>query len=297
MEAKQKRKTNSTRLRLIVMLAFVALAAVGYFTAVGIGNVDAIGWNTITLICPLGAILAMVSEHTAIPMALLSVVAAVVICAVLGKVFCSWLCPVHFMVNRPGARKRHEKDLAQSPRVRDLRIRGMKLDSRHAVLAVAVISTLLVGFPVFCLVCPVGLTFALVLFVMRLFAFGETTWSIIIVLAVILAEVLLLPHWCRHFCPMGAVFSLMSGLNRTWRPRIDTSECIETAQGRECGLCRRACDEGIDLHDVGAGATTMNDCTKCRNCAGACPVSAISFPFLDTGKAGAAKREEARERI
>lgn len=278
------KKFKSTRVRLVVMLAFVALVAVGYFTAVGIGNVDAIGWNTITLICPLGAILAMVSEHTAIPMAVLSVVAAIVICAVLGKVFCSWLCPVHFMVNRPGAKKRHETDLRHARRVRDQRVKAMRFDSRHAILAVAVVSTLLVGFPVFCLVCPVGLTFALVLFVMRLFAFGETTWSIILILAVILAEVLLLPHWCRHFCPMGALFSMMSGLNRTFRPHVDTSTCIETAEGRPCGLCAKTCDEGIDLRDVSAGATTLNDCTKCRNCAGVCPVHAITFPFVEAKK-------------
>ena len=42
-----------------------------------------------------------------------------------------------------------------------------KLDSRHYVLGGALLSTAVFGFPVFCLVCPIGLTFATVLVVWR----------------------------------------------------------------------------------------------------------------------------------
>ena len=54
-----------------------------------------------------------------------------------------------------------------------------KLDSRHYVLGGALLSTAIFGFPVFCLVCPIGLTFATVLVVWRLFAAGDMTWSVV----------------------------------------------------------------------------------------------------------------------
>lgn len=93
-------KRNTARIRLFIMLAFVAVAAVGYFVKGGIGNSCGIGFDDITLICPLGAILVMISERTAIPLAVMSVMAVLIMCIVLGKVFCSWLCPVHFMTER-----------------------------------------------------------------------------------------------------------------------------------------------------------------------------------------------------
>ncbi len=320
------KNSKTYRLRVIVMLAILAVVAVGYFTAVGIGNACGIGFGSITLICPLGALLAMIAERTAIPMAVLSIVAVLVICIVLGKVYCAWACPVHFMsrFSRKGKRaKAKANELEPAPTAAaaeasgeaaspagagasaDLvaevensssasaacsscdscvggcgKTKGMKIDSRHAVLASAIISTLIFGFPVFCLVCPVGLTFATVLLVMQLFAFGSTTWTVVVFPLIILAEIILLPRWCKSICPLGALWSLMSGLNRTFRPRINKQACLRTSQNVPCNRCEAVCPEGINLHNIAAGETTLNDCTKCRACADVCPEHAITFPFL-----------------
>lgn len=313
-------RNKTYRIRFLLMLALVAIVAVGYFTAGGIGNFCAIGFDTITLICPLGALLAMVAEKTAIPLAVLSIVVVLVVCVVFGKIFCAWACPVHFMANpRKGRRmfKRRKgsadghlgasahtaedvaRDVSEGDAVRREaealsgsmcagscstcaagcgKSRGVKIDSRHAVLAAAVISTLLVGFPVFCLVCPIGLTFAAVLIVMRLFVFGATTWAVVVVPLLIVAEVVFLPKWCQNFCPLGALLSLFSGLNKTFRPQVDASKCIKESRGIACSQCEHACPEGINLHDIAAGRTTLADCSKCRACADACPEGAISFP-------------------
>ena len=97
--------------------------------------------------------------------------------------------------------------------------------------------------------CPVGLTFATVLLVMRLFAFGETTWTIIAFIALIAAEVILLPRWCAKFCPLGALLSLMSGLNRTFRPHLNAEKCLAESRGASCDLCVRACPEEMCIRD------------------------------------------------
>lgn len=352
------KKFNSARLRFLIMLAVLAVVAVGYFTAGGIGNFCGIGFDTITLLCPLGALLAMIAERTAIPMAVVSVLAVLAVCVVLGKVFCAWACPVHFMARGKKKGKRRasrasgssveggtgsssvaasscgaaddpavSRDAADGPAVAPAlhaaqtgesaaqaaasasecdkspgmvsrsacsactapcgKAKGIKIDSRHGILAAALGSTLVFGFPVFCLICPIGLTFATVLLVMRLFAFGDTTWTVLAFPAIIAIEVLLLPKWCQRFCPLGALLSLFSGLNRTFRPRIDSEKCLLEGRGLSCNLCERACPEGINLHDVAAGETTLNDCSKCRACADVCPEHAITFPFLPNKGRGA----------
>lgn len=294
------------------MLAVLAVVAVGYFTAVGIGNLCGVGFGSITLFCPLGALLVMIAEKTAIPMAVISVIVVLIICIVLGKVFCSWVCPVHFMTGLRKGKKRAGRVDADASASPDATVqtsaeapavpakltgcaacatpcgktKGIKIDSRHGILAAALGSTLVFGFPVFCLVCPVGLTFATVLLGMRLFAFGETTWTLIVFPLIILAEILLLPKWCQRFCPLGALLSLFSAPNKTFRPQIDKSTCLSDSQGKACDLCVKACPEGINLHNIAEGATTINDCSKCRACADACPVHAITFPLLPQKKDG-----------
>lgn len=321
------KKLKTYRLRFLIMLAVLAVVAVGYFMAGGIGNFCGIGFESITLLCPLGALLAMIAERTAIPMAVISVVVVLLVCIVLGKVFCAWVCPVHFMSRGKKKGKRGSgsvpapshgaaDDFAGSSAVPHAaqaggpaaqaaapvpalrtpcstcaspcgKSKGIKIDSRHGILAAALGSTLIFGFPVFCLVCPIGLTFATVLLVMRLFAFGDATWTVVAFPAIIALEILLLPKWCQRFCPLGALLSLFSGLNRTFRPQVDAEKCLREGRGKACNLCEQACPEGINLHDVAAGETTLNDCSKCRACADVCPERAITFPLLPKKQAQA----------
>lgn len=310
------RSMRTARLRMLVALAVLAIVAVGYFTVVGVGNLCAGGWGDLVLLCPLGALAAMIAQHTIIPQALISLGLAVVALLVLGRFFCSWICPTTLlqkvMPHRSGRRERKgAKTALDAEAVSDGastvqalsdeersalqascgtgctgceagcgKNRGVKLDSRHGILGAALVSTLIFGFPVFCLVCPVGLTFAGVLLVMRLFAFGEATWAIVAIVAVLVAELVFLPRWCQNICPLGALQSLVAAGNRTFVPQVDSEKCLKTTKGVACDACVRACAEGINLHDVAAGATTLADCTKCRDCADVCPAGAITFPLL-----------------
>ena len=317
---------NTARLRFIVMLVVLAIVAVGYFTAFGIGNVCSIGIGSITLVCPLGGLLAMIASKTAIPMAIISIVAVFIICAVLGKVFCSWVCPVHFLSKlKPKKKDKNAEAKASADDAKGAKnagsnaaeanasattplsksekqllakkgcglckhpcgkTKGIKLDSRHGILAAALVSTGIFGFPVFCLVCPVGLTFISVMLIMRLFAFGESTWTIVLFAAIILVEVIFLPRWCKKFCPLGALLSLFSAANKTFVPKIDASKCLNTTANTECNRCVAACPEGINLHNIAAGETTLNDCSKCKACSDVCPAGAIAFNFMPNKNTG-----------
>lgn len=152
------------------------------------------------------------------------------------------------------------------------------VDSRHFVLGGALLSTAVFGFPVFCLVCPIGLTFASVFLIMRLFGAGDVTWAVVLVPALLVVEVVLLRKWCHRFCPLGALMSLVAKANRTFRPKVDAAACVERKDGT-CGRCAAACPEGIDPRHPERGAS-MSECTRCRACVEACPGRAISLPLV-----------------
>lgn len=158
--------------------------------------------------------------------------------------------------------------------------RGSVPDARHFVLGGALLSTLAFGFPVFCLVCPIGLTFATVLLVINLFAHGDVTWSLVAVPLLLAAEVLLFRKWCHRLCPLSAFMSLIAKANRTFVPTIDDGACLETAKGVSCGACGKACGEGIDPRHPQLSQASWSECTKCRACVEACPTRAISMPLL-----------------
>lgn len=144
------------------------------------------------------------------------------------------------------------------------------------VLAGALASTAVFGFPVFCLVCPVGLTFALVIALWRVAEFNDLTWSIVFFAGFLFLELFVLRRWCRNFCPLGAVMTLFAWGNRLLRPKADPKRCLALARGLSCRSCRSACPEGLDPTALTQDLASAR-CTKCRACVEACPAGALSF--------------------
>ena len=157
--------------------------------------------------------------------------------------------------------------------------RGGKNDSRNWVLGGAIVGTALFGFPIFCLVCPVGLTCASVIAIWRAFQLGETTWSLLVFPLLLILELVVFRRWCHSLCPIGALVGFIARGNRTFRVTLDHEVCLKDSCGISCGRCSKVCPEGIDLHE-GALTTPRNECVKCGECSAACPVHAITFPFL-----------------
>lgn len=160
---------------------------------------------------------------------------------------------------------------------------GVQIDGRHVVLGGALLSSLAFGFPVFCLICPVGLSFATLIGIWHLFQFNETTWGLIIFPLILLIEILILKRWCFSFCPISALSSLISRANVFFKPHVDNNRCLRQ-EGHDCQVCVQICPEKVDPHNA-----VIPECSKCHLCAEACPAQAISFPFY-------AKKESALSR-
>lgn len=176
------------------------------------------------------------------------------------------------------------KDCALASRVKEKANQATE-KTPYWILGGALASSAVFGFPVFCLICPVGLTFALTVALWRLFEFNETNWAILWFAGFLVLELLVLRRWCSRFCPLGALWTLASRLNRFFRPKAREDLCTRMTHGVPCTICRDVCPEGIDPASVANDPMLLARCTKCGACAAACPTGAVHFPFLaDSGR-------------
>lgn len=299
---------KSSLLRIVIPVCLLALALVGFVANIAAGTLSAFGWNDLVMMCPLGALATMIATKTLIPRAVVSIVIAVAFILFLGRAFCGWLCPVPVVSKLRQAFSSKKKPVSacdsvsldsKNPLTADgvraghmvsngcaacaaacARKRGNRIDVRHFVLVGALVSTLLFGFPVFCLVCPIGLTFGTVFLFANLFMHGDVSWMTAVVPIVLLVEVLAFSKWCHALCPLGALMSLISKGNKTFVPKVNDRACLETSKGTSCGVCAAVCPEGINPRYPEISETAMCECTKCRACVESCPGHAISMPLL-----------------
>lgn len=299
MSIEEKRHRIRTA-RTITRLTVVLIVFLGIAFSAGFGTLCAVGADVIVALCPLGALESLLAAKLAIPQLLVYAICVLVVVALFGRAFCSWVCPVppiQKFFRSDNAKKHNEQEAPVSP---DEQIAetgklsandyhpdacvhdcsaclapvggerdGVHLDSRHAVLAGALASSAVFGFPVFCLVCPVGLTFATLVAVWRTFVEHEPTWMLLVFPIILLLELVVFRKWCRTLCPLGALMSLIGAKAPLGRPRVQSDVCLRT-RGVDCRTCVSACPIKLDPH-----SPTLPECTRCGVCIEACPAQAI----------------------
>ena len=302
----------SKKLRIAIPIIVMAVLAVAYALHLPLGSLSNFGWETISVLCPLGALTTMLASKTLIPHALISLVIAIVAILLLGRAFCGWICPTpvlsrlrYAFTSKSKLKAKEEEAAAQDNagqssdkiELTDADRALLKsacrghgscaskgtLDTRHLVLGGTLLSAAIFGFPVFCLICPIGLTFATIVLLMLLFGVGDLTLGVIVAPIILLIEVVFFRKWCSHICPLSAIMSLVGKANRTFVPTIDDSKCLETSKGVACGKCSQVCEVKIDPRHPELGSH-MSECIKCRACVEACPGHAISMPLIARAK-------------
>ena len=307
---KKARPFPFKKARALVFALVVALVAVGLAFRTGTGTPSSLGLDAIAALCPLGALETMLGAREVMLHPLLLLAAMLAAIVVLGKAFCAWMCPAPWLQRlvKPGKRKADgastvsdsaaEADesaaanLAAEPgahscsRAYEQRCPtcaldpvggardGLQLDTRHATLLGALGATAVFGFPVFCLVCPIGLTFATFIGLWHLFQFNETSWGLVIFPAILALETVFLRKWCTKICPVSALVSLVASANRTLRPHVRREACLRSS-GIDCRACVESCPEQVDPHSA-----RIPECSKCGACVEACPAQAIDLKLL-----------------
>ena len=309
------------KLRIVVPMIVLAVAGIAFAANASLGTLSSFGWEDIAVICPIGALGTMLASKTVVPRAVISLVLAVAGIVVLGRAFCGWVCPVPVWSKLRDLFKKPESDARnpelvkareqvigdrKQPKLTDEELKILReartnvachdepSNARHIVLGGSLLSAAIFGFPVFCLICPVGLSFAGVFTLIMLFGEGDVSWSVVAIPVLLLVEVVFFRKWCSHICPIGALMSLVSRLNRTLRPSVNRSKCLETTRGGACGRCSKVCETGVDPRHPEWGSD-MAECTKCLACVDNCPAHAISMPFLPRKDAAEEVEVEAGE--
>lgn len=190
---------------------------------------------------------------------LLSILAPVLLALLLGRVFCSWVCPGYLLFEVGGKVRR----LLRLAEIRPAEVR-FSPQNKYVFLGMGLLVTAAVGRPLFALVYPP----AVISRVIHGWIFGASLTGMLLILAVILAfEALVSPRWfCRSLCPGGALQGLL-GAFRVLRVRLRPDRCTS------CGLCAPVCEEGIDPVTQSAGL----ECDNCGQCVRHCPEAALAY--------------------
>ncbi len=303
-------------LRALSLGLFLLAVVCGVIWQTGWGTLSSFGIGSIAQICPVGALETIFASGSPALSVLICLGVFVALVVVFGRFFCGWLCPVPSLRKIFGAEPKTETScfndsedqgtsstreetfskpeksstssrVLLSSKANFINSAALQKKGPFFVLAAALVSSAIFSFPVFCLICPVGLTFAFIIGIVHMLKFNDPTITPLVILGVLFLEIFFLRRWCQFICPIGAFISLVSRLNKTFVPKVDDQKCLR-AFGLNCQVCRNACPEGIDLKKT-VPSTESSRCLKCGACAQRCPVSAISFPFLKKSKCAEGK--------
>ena len=238
-----------------------------------------------------------------------------------GNMFCGWACPVGTLIDAfdkgvdrymPKVNKKRderfqrskEKEAAKHGVVCPTCPFARLLGNKHATVANGVLVSALVGsalfrFPVFCTICPIGITTRGMFHLKALTSITGRMMPIIIELSAIPIVAILLSlrerrYWCRKICPVGALLNIAGSFSPLIRPVVKQEKCVMKECPKTCEdyrldycyacrqidqkRCERVCPQGINLLDQGA----LTKCTRCLECYVECDHDAVRIKAIGT---------------
>jgi len=242
----------------------------------------------VTLTDPLAALESIAASRGARRVLLLGVLIPLIGTVLLGRVFCSWLCPVGTLLELNGK-------LRKLLRFLELRPGNARLwaGDKYVLLGVGLALSLAIGLPVLGYFYPPallareahnGVTMMFDRAEEGLLGFSAAglTLASWFLLGIALVELAFGPRiWCRALCPGGALYALL-GSWRIVRVRRQEQACTS------CGQCVVACEMGLSPMTDFTGA----ECDNCGKCVDSCGDDALHFrlalrdeaPLAEAGK-------------
>jgi len=256
--------------------------------------------------CPLGALQIILSSETISATIIISALVLVAATILLGRAFCSWVCPIGLIMDMIDAVIDRLK-LPQFFKRHNLRIVELIRNkfTAYGILTSTLIGSSILKYPVFCAFCPLGT-------ICRGAAQGGCIISGGLEMALVPAVGALSlgekRFWCKYLCPVGILLSIFSKINILVKPVVNEMKCVdwkivkricpncENLRGTNineiplackacdacssCNICREICPEDIDFAN---NPTANSYCTKCLECYIKCPRDAIQIkPFNAT---------------
>lgn len=218
------------------------------------------------LSCPLGALqLVILGASTSLLYAALIPLALILL---FGRLTCGWFCPLGSVFLRY---KKIPRGITRyySPKLR--------LFMHSIALLILLLGCVLLGLPLMCLICPVGIILRLIVWIVTM-QFSEIL-TLIWCLSFLAILVTLSRIWCLWICPLGGFLSLISPF-KFIRIKVVRRLC------NACSFCAQICPLDIRIHDDRHEVLNNSLCILCTHCLSTCNRNSlrISFFFRRCGK-------------
>ena len=212
---------------------------------------------------------------------LLWALVTVILTIILGRFFCSWVCPfgsLHHFVGFLGNRKTKLAKRIQLNKYRK---------AQYIKYIILIVLLSMAAFPSISATLQTGLLDPIPLitrsfqsllsiadrsvnFVSTTPRFYETGWLILLIFFTAVLLNLIIPRfYCRFICPLGALFGIL-GRFAVWRIGKNQAECSN------CKLCDRSCEGGCEP----SGNIKISECVLCFNCRKDCKDELISYQTI-----------------
>ncbi|AEH46069.1 periplasmic nitrate reductase NapH [Thermodesulfatator indicus DSM 15286] len=255
---------NYKRLRfLILFLAFLVILVnpfLNYYFQISFiqGWYQSLSIGKLWFVSPLEGFESILISKTIYLPLLIALLWPVLLASFLGRVFCSWICPISFLSE---LQERLLK-VFKFKRKRDLIILPRR--TIWFTLIGDVILAMILGAPIFVFLSPPGLVGREIM--MAVF-FHTLAIEGIVILLVLFMNFFTRRFFCRYFCPLGGMLAFL-GSKRSLRIIRDKDSC------KECRMCERVCPLGLSpLKDESKDVY----CWNCGDCLDACRFKALRF--------------------
>ncbi len=184
------------------------------------------------------------SKHIHWPL-LISIVIPVVVTLILGRVFCSWICPGYVLFEIASKLRK----LLRFAEIQPANV-SFSHRNKYIFLFVGLVVAAVCSAPLFALIYPP----AVISRIVHAWVFGTALSGMLVLVSVLVAiEVFISPRWwCRTICPGGALYGLLGWL-RPIRVKLSKSKCTG------CMDCLPVCEAGIN-------PITQSSSIECDNC-------------------------------
>ena len=264
--------------RAVLSLAFLVLIVTpllnGYLGVTFVqGWYQSFGIGDLRIISPLEGLESLLVSRQLSFSVLVGMLIPVITAVLLGRVFCSWVCPISFLAEVFAALR---KRVTGNKRLRD------RLVLTKKVLWFALIgelsASLVLGAPIFVFLSPPGLVGKEL---MSFFYLHQVALEGFVVLFVLALELVTRRFYCRYFCPLGALLALL-GTRRRLIVSFRKSRCTD------CRRCSNACPLGLDPY---LGESSGPYCWNCGVCIDSCREQALEYGWRVPSTLDHAKHE------
>lgn len=229
----------------------------GWYQSLGIGAL----W----FVSPLEGLESILIGKSIYLVSLIGMTIPLLIAFYLGRVFCSWICPVTFFLE---LFDRLQKLILKRPFLRNRLVVAKRI--LWFVLLAEILLSMIVGAPVFVFLSPPGLIGREI---MMMVFFGKFALEGIVLLVIVVLELITRRFFCRTFCPLGGLLAFI-GRFRNLKVVEGEGDCTQ------CGKCDRTCPMGLQ---VTTGESQGAYCWNCGECVDVCDHDALRFGWT-TGK-------------